>query len=203
MPYVDFDDLKQRFNIEQVAQLLGLTLTQRSDQLRGECPACKSGRNSLSITPGYHNKDGSVGAFYCFAKRESGDLVQLIAHVRDTDVHSAAKWLDGNSRNSTRSPDRGTVHRTDGERGFKPLDYLEPEHEAITMGIGMSPEIAKQIGCGYAPKGIHRGLVAVACFDFDAAIAAGVPIVGYIGITEANLPANFKPDSKVVPLKRA
>lgn len=199
MPYVDFDDLKQRFNIEQVAQLLGLTLTRKGDQLRGECPVCKSGRNGLSITPGYRNKDGSTGAFYCFGpKRENGDLVQLVAHVRNTDAHSAAKWLAGDSKNSTRSPGRGTVHRTQSEQGFPPLDYLEPENEAVTLGLGFAPEIAKELGIGYAPKGILRGTVAIPIRDETGELR------GYIGIAEATLPASFKPaDTKVIPLKRA
>jgi DNA primase len=198
-----FDELKQRFNIEQVAQRLDLELTRKGDQLRGECPACRSGGpRALSITPGYANKDGSVGAFYCFASKDHGDLVQLVAHIRHLSIEDAGNWLAGNSRDRIRSPDKGKVYssaRTESERGFPPLDYLEPEDEAVTVGLGFSPEIAKRVGLGYAPKGILRGTVAVPLRDADTG-----ELLGYIGITEATLPSSFKSaDTKVVPLKRA
>ena len=199
MPYVDFDDLRQRFSIEQIAQLLGLQLTRRGDQLRGECPACKSGgERALTITPTHRCKNGAIGAFYCQVEKQGGDSIQLIAHIRGTDVHKAASWLDGNSVNSKRPRDSGTVPRTEAERGFKPLDYLEPDHDAVTIGVGFSAEIAQELGIGYAPRGILKGTVAIPIRDESGELR------GYIGINEATLPASFKPvDSKVVPLKRA
>ena len=43
MAFVNFNELKERFNIEQVAQLLGLELKRSGDAFRGPCPACASG----------------------------------------------------------------------------------------------------------------------------------------------------------------
>lgn len=195
MPFIPFDELKRSFTIEQVAGLLGLTLKRSGDQLRGECPACGSGGpRTLVVTPRKVNKDGSHGAYYCWAEHKGGDLIQLVAHVRKTDPKGAAAWLTRDSRDSDTVPDRGTVPRTDGERGFKPLDYLEPEHEAVTEGIGFSVEIAKELGIGFAPKGVLRGTVAVPIRDETGVLR------GYIGITEATLPGSFRP---VSALKRA
>lgn len=191
MAFIPFDEVKERFTIEQVTQMLGLILKKSGEQFRGECPACKSGGDrALVITP-------AKQAYFCWAEKKGGDLIALVAHIRQTDAKAAANWLVRDSSDSPRnrtSPDKGTVPRTDGER-FAPLDYLEPDHEAVAA-IGFSSEIAHQFGLGYAPRGILKGTVAIPCRDETGAL------LGYIGITDAILPKSFT-ENKVVPLKRA
>jgi hypothetical protein len=58
--------------------------------------------------------------------------------------------------------------------GLRPLDHLQPEHEAV-QALGVSPETAKRFGAGYAPKGILRGRLAIPIHD-----RAGV-LIAYCG----------------------
>jgi DNA primase len=191
VPFIPFDELKQRYTIEQVAQLLGLTLKRAGETFRGPCPTCGSGgERAIVITP-------AKGLFYCWAAHEGGDLIALAAHIRKTDAKGAAAWLAGNSENSSRdqSP-KGTVPRTGDERGLKPLE-LEHDHVAVEA-LGFSAEDAAALGIGYASRGIMRGHVAVPIRLPDGTLA------GYIGITEAKLPPRWHSINRevVVPLRK-
>lgn len=42
---------------------------------------------------------------------------------------------------------------------FKPLDYLLEDHDTV-QSLGIPPEVAYQLGCGYAKKDIMMGRVA-------------------------------------------
>ncbi len=192
MPFIPFDELKERFTIEQVAQLLGLALKQSGQTFRGPCPACGSGgERAIVITP-------AKGLFYCWAAHEGGDLIALVAHIRKTDAKAAAAWLARDSDNSSgnKSP-KGTVPRTEAEQGLKPLE-LEHDHVAVEA-LGFSVEDAAALGIGYASRGIMRGFVAVPIRLEDGTLA------GYIGITEAKLPPRWHGlSTSVVPFpKRA
>lgn len=191
MPFIPFDELKQRYTIEQVAHLLGLSLKRSGETSRGPCPACGSGgERAIVLTP-------SKGLFYCWAGREGGDLIALAAHIRKTDAKGGAAWLAGNCDNSTgdKSP-KGTVPRTDAEHGLKPLE-LEHDHVAVEA-LGFSAEDAAALGIGYAQRGIMRGHVAVPIRLQDGTLT------GYIGITEAKLPPRWHGihSGVVVPLRK-
>ena len=56
---------------------------------------------------------------------------------------------------------------------------------------------AEKHGLGYAPKGILRGTVAIPFRDEQG------NLLGYIGITEAKLPADFTPNVVSLDKKRA
>ncbi len=188
MPYVDFNELKQRFKTEKVAELLGLQLKQSGQALRGPCPACQSGgERAIVITP-------AKGVFFCFAAREGGDLIQLAAHIRKCDVKDAAAWLDGGTVPSKKEDSR----EPSSPKGNSSLAYLEHDHVAVEA-LGFTAADAKALGIGYAPKGILRGTVAVPVRLEDGTLA------GYIGITEAKLPPRWHGiATNVVPLpKRA
>ncbi len=191
MPYIDFNEPKQRYTIEQVAPFLDLTLKRTGDALRGPCPACQSGGDrAIVVTP-------AKGVFYCWAAHEGGDLIQLAAHIRKSDVKAAAEWLSRDSDTGSRdaSP-RGAAPRTEGN--LKPLE-LEHEHVAVEA-LGFNAEDAKALGIGYASRGIMRGLVAIPIRLEDGTLA------GYIGLTDiAKLPPRWHGIStNVVPIpKRA
>lgn len=191
MPFIPFDELKQRYTIEEVAQLLGLVLKRSGETYRGPCSACGSGgERAIVITP-------SKGLFYCWAAHEGGDLIALTAHIRKTDAKGAAAWLARDSDNSSRdkSP-KGTVPRTEEEHGLKALQ-LEHDHVAVEA-LGFSAEDAAALGIGYANRGIMRGHVAVPIRLEDGTLT------GYIGITEAKLPPRWLgiPSPMVVPLRK-
>ena len=168
---VDFKELKARFNIEQVADLLGIPLKRSGDALRGPCPACDSGgERAVVVTP-------AKSVFYCFAGKEGGDILSLVAHIRKCDVKEAARWLDG-SQESRPQP------TATGNPGLKPLD-LEHDHPAV-VALGFEPEDAHQLGIGFAARGIMKGLVAI-----PIRLPTG-ELAGYVGVEEiAKLPPRW------------
>lgn len=182
---LDFQQVKNDFPIEKVVELLGIEVTkQRNGQLRGNCPI--HGGNDprgFVITP-------ARNLAYCFKGCGGGDQLWLIAKVKDISSKEAAEWLVGGT--STRTvPDR-----EQSPEQFQPLDYLEPDHQAVEA-VGFDPEIAAAAGIGFAGRGTMKGTVAVPVRLSDGTL------IGYIGIIEATLPNRWHlPNPKVVPLKR-
>jgi DNA primase len=192
MAYIDFDALKKHVTIEEAVKLLGLSMKLGNSQFRGPCPSCKSGGDrALVVTP-------AKSAFYCFAAQKGGDAISLAAHVRGEGVRDAATWLAQRSglvqvnrtvpSNSSQSFQEATVPESDsgkqGDRTLAPLSYLECDHPAVDA-VGFDAEIAKQLGIGYAGKGIMRGTVAIPIRDEHGVLK------GYVGVTEARLPPSF------------
>lgn len=179
--FIDFAELKSRLTIDQVFPLLGLTLKQTNpDQWRSPCPACKSGGDrALVITK-------SKGAFFCFGSTKGGDLIALVSHIRGIGLKEAAQLIVEHT--GTVPAGKSTVPSTvQAPTGFQALSYLESEHEAVAA-VGFSTEFAKAHGIGYAPKGTMRGNVLIPFRD-----QAGT-LLGYIGVQEAKLPADFTPN---------
>lgn len=189
---IDFAEIKSRFSIEQVAEKLGLVLKASGKTMRGQRPACKGGHRDLCVTP----RKG----FYCWGTKQGGDLLQLIAHVRQCEVKDAARWLDGGtSSRGTSVPSReGTVPRTDEERGMRALDYLEPEHPAVEA-LGFAPEDAAALGIGYASRGTMKGNVLIPIRLEDGTLT------GYVGVQDVTaLPEKWQGlEHNVVRLKTA
>lgn len=170
MAYLDFQAIKDEIPIEDAVKRLGLDLTKKNNQLRGECPTCKEGGDrALCVTP-------SKNAFYCFGGKSGGDVIELVAHIQGCGAKEAAQFLMGSVPKEKKK---------EAERGFKPLDYLDPDHEAVTA-VGFDPEDAKSLGVGYAPRGVLRGTVAVPVRLEDGTLA------GYLGVTEATLPGSWR-----------
>jgi DNA primase len=169
--FLDFEEIKKTNPIDRVAERLGLKLTKRGSQLRGVCPSGEGGDRALVITP-------EKGAWYSFAKQTGGDVIALVSFVRGISPKEAAQFLAGNTepekKPSTPEP----------ERGFKALEYLEPNHEAV-LALGFDPADAQKLGVGYAPRGVLRGTVAVPVRLADGTLA------GYIGLIDAKLPPKW------------
>lgn len=180
--FIDFNELKQRVSFAEAAQMLGLMLKPGNNQLRGPCPTCKSGgERTLVVTEGK--------GFYCFASRKGGDVIALVAHVRNCAVKDAAQFLAeqvGVEAQPQRTvPESGV--RQEGNKTLTALSYLEAEHDAV-IAVGFAPEFCKKHGIGYAGRGIMRGTVAIPFRDEHGTL------IGYIGVTEATLPADFTPN---------
>jgi GAF domain-containing protein len=56
----------------------------------------------------------------------------------------------------------------------------------MVQGLGLNTATASQLGIGYAPKGLMRGTVAVPIRLPDG------KLVGYIGVTDAKLPPQWR-----------
>lgn len=166
MSYVDFDKLKERLTILDAANMLGLAMTKRGDQYRGVCPICEGSKErDLVITP-------AKGVFYCFRAKEGGDLIKLASHIKKLPAKEAAQWLAGDE-----PKEKPKQEAQPSEGGFKALDYLQHDHEAVSA-IGFEPDVAQALGLGFAPRGILKGTVAVPLRNRDGSIA------GYIGLTD-------------------
>jgi hypothetical protein len=177
MAYVDFAALKERVPIADAVGRLGLSLFQRHDQLRGPCPACKSGGDrALVVTP-------AKQAFYCFGGRTGGDVIALVAHIRGTDMKEAADYLQSQTgapddrREDKVSPEERVRGDNQDARVLKPLTYLERDHERI-RALGLDADTCTEFGAGYAPKGILRGRVAIPIHDWRSG-----NLVAYCGHT--------------------
>jgi DNA primase len=169
--FIDFGELKERVSIEDAMKLLDLNMKQSGKQYRGQCPTCEGSDRGLVITP-------DKGVYYCFSEAKGGDCIALAAHIKGCSAKEAAQFLSGPV------PEERTQERPKSSEGFKPLEYLDPDHEAVEA-VGFEPEDARALGIGYAPRGVLRGTVAVPMRNTDGSIA------GYIGITEAKLPPKW------------
>ena len=154
--FVDFTELKSKVSIEQVLTLLGIKLTNKGHQLRGPCPIHKGAdQREFVVTPG-------KGLFYCFAGCGGGDMIQLVSKIRQCDAKDAARFIaegTGTVPKNTTVPGKGTIPQ-EQKAAFQPLTYLDASHEALS-GLGVAASTYEAFGCGYAPKGILRGRLAV------------------------------------------
>lgn len=177
---LDFEQIKQDHRIEDVADRLDLELKKAGHQLRGPCFSGAEGDRKLVITP-------AKGLWYSFALNEGGDVIKLVSMVNNVSAKEAAAWIAGADtapeKRQTRS--ERTSSRDGSERGLRPIDYLEPDHPAVEA-IGFSVPDAEELGLGFAPRGMMRGLVAVPLRTVEGTL------VGYIGITEARVPKEMK-----------
>lgn len=174
--FIDFLALKQQIKIEEAMPLLGLSVSQFSDQMRGACPACKlGGDRALVVT-------ASKGVFYCFAAGEGGDVIALASHIKGISMKEAAAFLaESFSKSADVSPvaPPATVpsnsspkkEKAGQKSGLNPLTYLQPDHPSV-QALGLSPETAQMFGAGYAPKGIMRGRLAIPLHDVNGLLLA-------------------------------
>ena len=175
--FIDFEAVKADNPIADVAERLGLELKKTGNQLRGPCPSGEGGERGFVITP-------AKGVWYSFGLQQGGDVQALVELVNGCSTKEAAQFLAGETvpveKRTKRQP-----KESGSERGFRPLDYLEPDHPAVEA-LGMEPEDAERLGIGYAPRGTLRGTVAVPVRLEDGTLS------GYVGVTEAKLPPKWE-----------
>lgn len=173
MSFLNFDEIKAANDIALVAEQLGLTLQKSGGTLRGKCPVCESsGDRNLAITP-------AKQLYFCFSDGKGGDVLSLIAHVQGCSVKEAAQWLAGDA------PKAKEKKRDEPDKGFKALDYIQHDHEAV-LALGFDPNDAERLGIGYAGRGIFRGKVVIPIRLQNGALA------GYVAVTECYLPPQFR-----------
>ncbi|PWT81337.1 MAG: hypothetical protein C5B44_03950 [Acidobacteria bacterium] len=194
---IEFADLKQKITIEHVAAMLGAKLKPHGQQLRGLCPICnEGGERGFVVTP-------AKGVYYCFGKcRAGGDMLALYARAKNCSVREAAEAIAahfkiGGAEAPTRTTIPSTVPPSQTGVKLKPLDYLQPEHEAVQV-LGISVATAKEWEAGFAAKGIMRGRFAVPIKNLVG------ELIAYVGIavTEEQTPRllfpnGFKPETVI------
>lgn len=170
----DFAKIKDEHPVEKVAERLGIALKKHGQQFRGNCPSGEGDERALVITP-------AKGAWYSFVAQKGGDCISLVSFARGISLKEAAAWIVGNQATVPEKSARGDKPTA----GFQPLDYLETDHEAV-VALGIEPEDAKRIGCGFAPRGIMKGKIA-----WPVRLTDGT-LIGYIGLTDVLLPSNWR-----------
>ena len=180
--FVDFNNVKNKFTIEDVMKKLGLNFTLKNNQYRGACPRCEGHERALVITP-------AKGLWYCFDAKQGGDQIQLTAHLKDVSAKEAAQWIIGKDSSSHNS--QGGNGRAEGpdSKGLTALPYLEADHPAV-VALGFDAAIAEALGVGFAPRGTMSGRVLIPLRTPTGTLA------GYAGIDFADdaplrLPAKF------------
>lgn len=178
---MDFQLIKSRVAIEDAIPFLGLNLKRTTNgQLRGKCPACDSDNDrALVVTP-------SRGA-YCFNEKRGGDVLWLVSHVKGIGVRQAAQELAAHFLTEPQEPRRskpsGPGAAAEGVTTLAPLSYLDH-----SQAFGLDEATAKELGIGYAPKGLMRSRIAIPIRTETG------KLVGYVGIgldADVKLPAKF------------
>jgi len=191
MPFVDFSAVKEAVSFADAISHLQIDVKQAGNQWRGPCPTCQTGGDrALVITEGK--------GFFCFADKKGGDVIGLAGHILQLGPKEAAQELaqragivqyskvQGNSK--VLAPRERDGNET---KKLEPLSYLEHDHPAVD-GVGFDPEFCEKNGIGYAGRGTARGYVLIPFRNEDGVL------LGYVGVTEAWLPNDFK--TNVVPV---
>jgi hypothetical protein len=209
--YLNFKEVAEAIDVEQVASHLSLTLKRGGKDLRTKCPACKTeDERSLAIMP-------ETNSFRCYAAGISGDCIALYAHVLGTGMYKAAKALTEQFQGTVRTvPDRDTAPSAppqkpgvsapassaapppkSGAGSFDPTAFAAKLiYSDEVEALGISEEDAERLQIGYHPQ---RKLVYVPVRNPDGSIS------GFIGIKDASA-VKMPPQwigSNVVKLRRA
>ena len=173
---LDFKAIKEAVPIQHVLEMLEIKhLTPHGEGMRGQCPLCQVANPRGFVVTSAKN------AWYCFSEKKGGDIIELVArHGRVTQKEAAGRIashfkLDGASQSADTSGIR--LEATGGgpkSEGFDPLAYqksLQPDHEALEE-LGVSPATIRQLGGGYASKGVLRGRLALPIYGVEGAIKA-------------------------------
>lgn len=161
---IDFRNLKDRVTLEQVLAWKGWSGTQKGDQLKGACLVCKDTSDRCFVVT------LSKGLWHCFSCKAGGDCIELIALIEDCSTKKAAELIAAHF----------LTEQVDRVDELKPLDYLQPGHEAVTAL--MPKEVAEALGAGYAAKGTMAGRVLL-----PLRTPSG-KLVGYVGVSNTLSP---------------
>lgn len=94
MPRPDFKRLAT-IPIERVCDVLDIPLKKRGRQLRGLCPICEhNSPRAFTVTP-------ALNRFWCHGFcRSGGDVIELVAQVKQIGKYDAALFLADNFNSS-------------------------------------------------------------------------------------------------------
>ena len=164
MTHVDFKNVRDNVQIDRVAEWLGISSERfMGEQLRARCPIHGGGKRALV--------DHAIDELCSFASptnaRRAETPIELTAKIRQIPIREAALALQAHFLDYQRKV--GTA-----DNPLHKIDYLEADHDAV-QALGISADVARMLGIGYAGKGtmIKRVLFPIRTEDGK--------LVGYIG----------------------
>ena len=96
-PGIDFDGIRQRHPLLQVAARYIPTLKKAGSEYVGLCPFHNDGKPSLTIYRGKRDGLQRYRCFSCGAGSEGGDVIDFMCAIESIDKAEACRRLDGNS----------------------------------------------------------------------------------------------------------
>lgn len=181
---IDFNFVKEVASIEEVAiTYLNLKAEKSNGQYRCACPGCaEDNPRAMVITP-------SKGLFYCFNSQKGGDVIALVAHVKDLSMKEAAQYIldfqGGYEQQS--SIEEAKKETATVSKGFDPAKYAEDLDAESVSEVGVSPELCKEVGwMGIAPKGINKGKLTIPLRAEDGSF------IDFIGVEGVSVPKRWR-----------
>lgn len=163
----NFETLRERVTIQQVAELLEISLRKDGANFRAHCPICKEGdHRAFKVFT-------DTNTFYCWAHKRSGDIVGLAAGVWKCDEKTAGNKLAEHFKISAPQRPREIISgKFNADEWGKSLD---PTHEALAP-LGISTETYTAFGAGY--NALQRSLKGMLCIPVRDASGTTVCFVG-------------------------
>lgn len=162
----DFAEVKERVKFDQVLSWLNVKTKRENQHLRGVCPICKKGGDrALFITP-------AKGTYYCHGGCKRGDsLIDFVAKVKGITLAQAGDELARQFMGERPQTGQSTQKAAESPKeGIKPLEYLDPAHEALAP-LGVSKETWEAFTGGYATRGTMRQRALIPLFDRGVRLA--------------------------------
>src|SRR5206468_3892217 len=139
--------------------------------LRGPCPLCggDAADRHFVVTEGR--------GWYCHHCRNGGDIIKLVATVRQIDVRAAAPaiqdYLDATCPSATVKQAPMLGKQRPASQLQQILERLQPKHEAVQK-LGISPHTASDFESGYEKAGLLRGRYSIALRDLRGSLTGFV-----------------------------
>ncbi|AMN44713.1 hypothetical protein [Rhodoplanes sp. Z2-YC6860] len=220
--FIPFEKVEELANIEQIAQMLNLSLRAGKTQLRCVCPVHGGDDRTLCISPNVRSRRGSLGVFYCQAVKEGGDRIALAAHCMEMGQQDAAFFIAqqyGMDLANSETVDSGTVTSTTVSKEhatappaqqkastsggstppkFDPVKFWDHcTYSDEVKSLGISEEDAARVLIGWHTR--YKALF-IGCRNPDGGISGFIRL---LDPQQVKLPPQWLPQSaEIVPLRR-
>lgn len=161
---LDFAAIKREHPIEKVAERLGIALKPHGHQLRGKCFSGQGDERALIVTP-------AKGVWYSHVLKAGGDVLELVAAVKDVPVRDAAAWIAG----APKEPEKSANGRATNAE-FKPVE-LTHDHPSVLVHFEAAD--ATRFGIGFKEKAAGAGNILIPVYDQETK-----KLAGYVGVQD-------------------
>lgn len=218
--FVSFAEVKRAVTMEAVLTRYGFfaALAPKGKNLVGGCPFCK-GKSARQF-----QVNTAKNAWYCFACKAGGNVLDFVAKSEDVSVRAAALKLDswfglGLKSEAARAEAPSASVETEPEAKEVPpveektlpaenspltftLKTLDPKHEELAV-LGLVAETIEYFGAGYCSKGLLKGRLAIPIHGSEGELLAYAGLAIEDDATPRYLfPPKFHPELEIFNLHR-